>query len=157
VGPADDAVARPPRHLEWAGEHKGVFDTNVVVSTLVFGRRLLWLRRAWADGSITPIVCRETVTELLRVPAYQEFRLDGDEGDLLLADYLPFSEVVSLTNPLPDLPIARRYRDDAIFLHLAISSRADLLVSGGKDPTVLSVAYQVVSPTQFHDRLNREE
>jgi putative PIN family toxin of toxin-antitoxin system len=136
---------------------RAVFDTNVVVSTLVFGRRLLWLRRAWANGSVIPIVCRETVTELLRVLTYPKFRLDTNERDLLLADYLPFAEVVSLPNPLPDLPITCRDRDDAIFLHLAISSRADLLVSGDKDMTVLSLAYPVVSPAQFHDRLKREE
>jgi hypothetical protein len=63
---------------------------------------------------------------LLRVLAYSIFRLDADERDLLLADYLPFAEVVSLPNPLPDLPIASRERDDAIFVHLTISSGADL-------------------------------
>jgi len=106
---------------------RAVFDTNVVVSTLVFGRRLLWLRRVWADGTIIPIVCRESITELLRVLAYPKFRLDASERELLLADYLPYSEVVSLPDPLPDLPIACRDRDDSIFLLLAISSRADLL------------------------------
>jgi putative PIN family toxin of toxin-antitoxin system len=136
---------------------RAVFDTNIVVSTLLFGRRVLWLRRAWADGSITPIVCRETVIELLRVLTYPKFRLEMDERDLLLADYLPFAEVVSLPNPLPDLPIACRDRDDAIFLHLAISSGADIVVSGDKDLTVLSLAYPVVSPTQLHDRLKRKE
>jgi uncharacterized protein len=136
---------------------RAVFDTNVVVSPLVFGRRPLWLRRAWVDGSITPIVCRETVTELLRVLTYPKFRLHTDERDLLLFDYLPFAEVVSLPNPLPDLPIVCRDRDDAIFLHLAISSRADLVVSGDKDLTVLSLAYPVVSPNQLHDRLKRKE
>ena len=48
---------------------RAVFDTDVVLSALVFGRRLRWLRRAWADGTVAPIVCRETVTELLRVLA----------------------------------------------------------------------------------------
>jgi hypothetical protein len=78
---------------------RAVFDTNVVVSTLVFGRRLLWLRRVWADGTIIPIVCRESITELLRVLAYPKFRLDASERELLLADYLPYSEVVSLPDP----------------------------------------------------------
>ena len=136
---------------------RAVFDTNVVVSTLVFGRRLLWLRRAWADGTITPIVCRETITELLRVLSYPKFRLDASERGLLLADYLPYSKVVPLPDPLPDLPIACRDRDDSIFLLLVICSRADLLVGGDRDLTVLWSAYPVVSPTQLHDRLQRDE
>ena len=50
---------------------RAVFDSNVVLSALVFGRRLFWLRRAWASGAVTPIACRETVTELVRVLAYR--------------------------------------------------------------------------------------
>jgi predicted nucleic acid-binding protein len=30
---------------------RAVFDTNVVVSALIFGRRLAWLRQAWASGA----------------------------------------------------------------------------------------------------------
>ena len=56
---------------------RAVLDSNVVLSALVFGRRLFWLRRAWASGAVTPIACRETVTELLRVLAYPKFRLDA--------------------------------------------------------------------------------
>ncbi len=156
MGEATVAIAQP-RATCRSVHKRAVFDTNVVVSTLVFGRRLLWLRRAWADGTIVPIVCRETITELRRVLTYPKFRLDASEQELLLADYLPYSEVVSLPDPLPDLPIACRDRDDSIFLLLAISSRADLLVSGDRDLTVLSLAYPVVSPTQLHDGLKRNE
>jgi hypothetical protein len=56
---------------------RAVFDTNVVVSALVFGGRLRWLRAAWAAQAVTPVVCRETVTELLRVLAYPKFHLRG--------------------------------------------------------------------------------
>jgi putative PIN family toxin of toxin-antitoxin system len=131
-----------------------VFDTNVVVSALVFGRRLQWLRSVWADGSVVPVVCRETVTELLRVLSYPKFDLDVAERELLLADYLPFAEIVPLPNPPPVLPIDCRDRNDAVFLHLAISSHADFLVSGDKDLTTLSKAYQVISPSMLRDRLH---
>jgi hypothetical protein len=50
-----------------------VFDTNVVVSALVFGGRLRWLRQAWVSGAVMPIVCRETTTspcpDLPEIPA----------------------------------------------------------------------------------------
>ena len=40
--------------------------------------------------------------------------------------------------PLPELPVACRDRDDAVFLHLAVTSNADLLISGDNDLTVLA-------------------
>ena len=134
---------------------RAVFDTNVVLPALVSGRRLLWLRRAWADGAVTPIVCRETVTELLRVLAYPRFRLDAAEREALLADYLPFAEIVPLPDPCPcaDLPLSCRDRDDAAFLHLARASGAAFLVSGESDLTVLAAAYLVISPAMLRERL----
>ena len=129
-----------------------VFDTNVVVSALVFGSRLAWLRQAWARGAVTPIVCRETVAELLRVLAYKKFRLDAVSRDLLLADYLPFVETAALPDTPPLLPLACRDRDDVVFLHLAIDSRADFLVSGDADLTVLASAYPVLSPAALRQR-----
>lgn len=125
---------------------RAVFDTNVVISALVFGRRLLWLRRVWASGAVIPVVCRETAGELLRVLSYPKFRLDAMERENLLADYLPFAEIAVLPQPLPVLPAACRDRDDAVFLHLAIASRAELLVSGDADLTALAGAYRVASP-----------
>jgi predicted nucleic acid-binding protein len=58
---------------------RAVFDTNVVVSALVFGRRLAWLRQAWASGQVVPLLCRPTAEELLRVLAYPKFRLTPAE------------------------------------------------------------------------------
>ena len=133
---------------------RAVLDTNVVVSALVFGRRLQWLRQAWASGAIVPIVCRETISELLRVLAYAKFRLAAAERDALLEDYLPFAEVVRLPEPLPELPVACRDRDDAVFLHLAIASGADCLVSGDADLAVLASAFAVVTPDAFRQHLD---
>lgn len=130
-----------------------MFDTNVVISALVFGGRLRWLREAWAARLVSPVICRETITELLRVLAYPKFRLDAAEQGLLLAEYLPFAETAVLPNPRPELPLRCRDRDDAIFLHLAIMSRADLLVSGDADLTDLQTAYPVVSPSALQARL----
>ena len=115
---------------------RAVFDTNVVVFTLVFGRRLAWLRHAWTAKRMTPVVCRQTVNEVLRVFAYPKFRLDSAERLLLLEDYLPFAEVVAMPDP-PALPVECRDRTDAIFLQLALASGADALVSGDADLTSL--------------------
>ena len=116
---------------------RAVFDTNVVVSALVFGRRLAWLRTLWARGAVTPVLCRETTAELLRVLAYPKFRLDRTELEALLEDYLPFGEIVRLPRPLPALPVVCRDRDEAAFLHLSRASGADFLVSGDQDLAAL--------------------
>jgi putative PIN family toxin of toxin-antitoxin system len=134
---------------------RAVFDTNVIVSALVFGGRLLWLRRVWANGTVIPIMCRETVTELLRVLAYPKFRLTDAERDALLGDYLPFGETVTLPTDLPVLPRACRDRNDAVFLHLCIASQADMLVSGDADLTVLASIYPVASPATLRERLGQ--
>jgi putative PIN family toxin of toxin-antitoxin system len=89
------------------------------------------------------------------VLAYPKFRLNAAERELLLADYLPFAEIVRLPQPLPDLPAACRDRDDAVFLHLAIAAGADLLISGDADLAVLRQAYPVASPAALRKRLGQ--
>jgi putative PIN family toxin of toxin-antitoxin system len=106
-----------------------VFDTNIVLSALVFGRRLAWLRGAWARGVVVPVVCRETTAELLRVLSYPKFELTRTERGLLLAEYLPFAEVARLPASLPILPVACRDRDDVVFIQLAVAAKIDWLVS----------------------------
>ncbi|MBV8457521.1 MAG: putative toxin-antitoxin system toxin component, PIN family [Acetobacteraceae bacterium] len=147
---------RVPADRNRPGTLRAVFDTNVVVSALVFGVRLRWLRHAWAAGPVTPVVCRETVAELLRVLAYLKFRLDKVEQELLLADYLPFAETAWLPDPPAELALGCRDRDDAVFLQLAIASRADLLVSGDADLTALAAIYPVASPSTLRSRMEQQ-
>lgn len=46
-----------------------VLDTNIVLSALLFtSGRLAWIRHAWQGRQLQPLVCRETVNELLLVP-----------------------------------------------------------------------------------------
>lgn len=135
-----------------------VFDTNVVVSALVFGRRLAWLRTVWARGAVTPVVCRETTAELLRVLAYPKFRLDQADREALLEDYLPYAELAELPDPRPTVPIFCRDRDDMVFIELALAAGADLLVSGDGHLTELRKSLpmpRVVAVDEFRDRLGQ--
>jgi putative PIN family toxin of toxin-antitoxin system len=137
---------------------RAVFDTNVVVSALVFGRRLAWLRQAWASATVVPVVCRPTADELLRVLAYPKFHLGAAEQRLLLEDYLPFAEIVPLPDPPPALPVVCRDRDDAVFLQLALGAGAEVLVSGDADLAVLQGAtpVRVISAADLKARLDRD-
>lgn len=133
-----------------------VFDTNIVLSALVFGRRLAWLRGAWARGTAIPVICGETTAELLRVLAYPKFQPTPSERDLLLAEYLPFAEAAQLPEPLPVLPVACRDRDDVVFIQLAMAAKVDCLVSGDSDLGVLRdvAPVPIASADELRRRLN---
>ena len=106
-----------------------VFDTNTVVSALLFEHgQLSWLRDQWRSGAVAALVSRPTIDELIRVLAYPKFDLDKTEIEALLADYLPFTNAVTV----PSQPQSPRCGDvnDQMFVDLAIQGQADILVTG---------------------------
>jgi putative PIN family toxin of toxin-antitoxin system len=110
-----------------------VIDTNCIISALIFSKQpLAWLRHSWQNGEITPLVSKETIEELLRVLTYPKFKLSLQEQELLLADFLPYTEIIKIDVVPEDLPKIRDEHDQ-IFLVLAVVSDADYLVSGDKD------------------------
>jgi len=132
-----------------------VLDTNVVLSALVFEEgRLAWLRRAWMTGACVPLVSRATVEELLRALAYPKFGLSREDREELLGDYLPFSESVTGTGMVEDLPECTD-PDDQKFLELASVGRARFLVTG--DKALLSLRercpFRIVRPVEVRDSL----
>ena len=137
----------------WSNEpFRTVVDTNVVVSALLFsGGSIAWLRVAWADGSIVPVVSRNTLQVLVRVLAYPRFRLNPDDREELLGDYVPYTQLIE-TAPQHDTP---RCRDphDQIFVDVAVSARADALVSGDRHLHELgpSLTTPVWSPAELRE------
>ena len=134
-----------------------VFDTNVVISALVFpGRRLSWLRRAWVTAELVPLASQETISELLRVLEYPKFRLAQEERLELLGDYLPFCHSVDIGRALPDLPRCGN-PDDQKFLELAAAGEADWLITG--DPHLLTLVgqtrFSILEPARARDRLSK--
>jgi putative PIN family toxin of toxin-antitoxin system len=128
------ATTAPPR---W------VLDTNVVLSALIRpGGDTGRLRLAWQAGILVPIVATATIAELLRVLTYPTFKLTPDEQHDLLADYLPWTEVVSIPQPPPPTPPCRD-PDDLKFLQLAIAARADALVTGDADLLATAPAFPI--------------
>lgn len=114
-----------------------VFDTNVVLSALLFaGPATRRLRGLWQQGACTPLVSTATAGELVRVLAYPKFRLSRSEQEELLADYLPHATVVALPVPPPPVP-ACRDPYDMPFLQLAAFGKA-VLVTGDRDLLVLA-------------------
>jgi len=113
--------------------HRVVLDTNCIISALLFSQqKMAWLRHSWQNKHITPLASKDTVNELMRVLAYPKFTLDKDEQALLLADFLPYAEIVVIDQIPEGLPLIRD-KDDQMFLILAVTGEADVLVSGDAD------------------------
>ena len=131
-----------------------VFDTNTVISTLVFDlRSLVWLRQHWRDGGCVPIVSYATVTELTRVLGYAKFRLSAEKCLQLQADYLPYCEAV---DPTGKCPVQCRDAKDQRFLDLAESGKADILVTGDDDLLVLAAqtSFVIETPEEYRRRVS---
>ena len=115
-----------------------VLDTNVVLSALLFrGGPAAQVRTAWMAGQFVPLASSATAQELVRVLAYPKFKLTADEQHDLLADYLPWVQIVDIPDPPPATPHCRD-PFDVPFLHLAIAGKAHTLVSGDKDLLALA-------------------
>jgi len=113
----------------------------LVLSALVFSTgTVAALRHGWQREHFIPLVSASTAGELIRVLAYPKFRLSSEEQEYLLADYLPFCETVSVTNPPPPTPPCRD-SFDVQFLEAAVAGKADLLITGDKDLLDLRSAF----------------
>lgn len=126
-----------------------VFDTNVVVSALLFGHgRSAWFRHLWSE--VTPLVSRDTVAELMRVLSCPKFKLDSVDIEVLLGEYLPLTTVVQVPSSRNDFPVCAN-PDDQMLIDLAYAGCADLLVSGDRDLLLMAVScpFKIVSMDQL--------
>jgi putative PIN family toxin of toxin-antitoxin system len=133
-----------------------VLDTNAIISALLFKHgKLVWLRHAWQAARFVPLVNHDTASELVRVLGYPKFELTRPEQETLLAEFLPFAEVVSGRTSTAGLP---KVRDpgDIIFLTLARKAKADAVVSGDADLQAIRDKLQgipTLSPAEFSAKL----
>jgi len=128
-----------------------VFDTNTVLSALLFGHgQLSWLRDHWRSNDVITLVSRPTVDELIRVLAYPKFDLDKVEIEALLADYLPFTEVV-LVSSQAQSPQCRD-SDDQMFVDLAIQGQADVLVTGDRALLAMDFGVAIENAANYRRR-----
>lgn len=133
-----------------------VLDSNCLVSALIFSSgRMSWLRQAWQEGRIVPVVCTETVRDLVRVLAYPKFRLEKEEIESLLGEFLPWARTVKLSMPCDGME-SLRDRDDAVFIQLARQTGAAFLVSGDRHLLELKglvPGVRIVSPGELQNEL----
>ena len=131
-----------------------VFDTTTVISALLFANgRLAWLRQHWRESGGVPLISRATTAELTRVLGYPKFRLSQEDRRELLAEYLPYCEVIELTERCV---LMCRDANDQPFLDLAQSGRADLLVSGDRDLLAMAgqTTFLIENPEDYRRRVS---
>lgn len=134
-----------------------VFDTNVVLSALLFpAGRLAWLRQHWREGGVVPLISPATARELTRVIGYSKFRLSEQYRMELLAMYIPYCESF---NPVDKCLIECRDTKDQSLLDLAQSGKADALVTGDKDLLALAgqTAFLIETPEEYRGRVSGTE
>ncbi len=134
---------------------RAVFDTNTLVSSLIF-KKDSWtkLRGVWKENIVVPLVCRETTLELIKVFAYPKFNVTTDEREALISEFLPYSETFSLNTETKNLPPCRDEKDQ-IFLELAFQAQAEYLITGDRDILEYDapVDYNIISVKDFLDTL----
>jgi putative PIN family toxin of toxin-antitoxin system len=135
--------------MSTASKARVVFDTNVVLSALLFTHgQLSWLVGHWQAGNCVPLVSHATAAELTRILAYPKFRLTADEQLEALASYIPYCEAVEIANYCP---VLCRDAKDQPLLDLAQSGKADLLVTGDEDLLALAgqTAFVIETPEEY--------
>ncbi|MCL4757576.1 MAG: putative toxin-antitoxin system toxin component, PIN family [Rhodocyclaceae bacterium] len=134
---------------------RAVVDSNVLISAALSSgsppsRIVLWLL---AHGRL--IFCDETFTELdsrLWRPKFDRY-LSLEKRQLLLHDLSAIAEWVKL--PDTNRPALSRDPDDDKFVHLALTAKADWLISGDRDLLDLPPipGLQILSPTEALDAI----
>jgi putative PIN family toxin of toxin-antitoxin system len=110
---------------------KAVFDTNILVSALLFKSELAGIVDLWKKGRIIPILSKETFAEFKAVLEYPKFSLTRQEIKVIIEEaVLPYFEVIEVTDNIKG--ICRDFDDDK-FIACAVSASADFIVSGDKD------------------------
>jgi hypothetical protein len=126
-----------------------VLDTNVLVSALLFRGELSAIHSLWKKGRVTPLISRQTFSEIQRVLNYPKFKLSRKEIESILEEeILPFFDIVE---PAPEIYRICRDPDDDKFLSCAVSGQAEYVVSGDKDLLILKKFYSVtiITPLDF--------
>ncbi|HEY1207863.1 MAG TPA: putative toxin-antitoxin system toxin component, PIN family [Terracidiphilus sp.] len=132
-----------------AKRQRVVFDTNTVISALVFtAGRLVWLREHWRERRSIALVSHVTVAELKRVLGYRKLKLSAEYQYELLSDYLSYCETIEVKEICP---IQCRDAKDQPLLDLAQSGKADILVTGDRDLLALAgqTAFLIETPEAY--------
>lgn len=131
-----------------------VFDTNVIISALLFNASLPGKAFTRALGHGVILISRSLIEELRRVLARDRFDryVTREERDRFLVSLVRTAELVEVAEPVRE---CRDPKDDQT-LELAVSGNASCIVTGDADLLVLNPFHNVkiVTPAQLIDLLD---
>lgn len=134
-------MSRRPRAL--TVPQRAVIDPSLILRALTLSDdESRGLRRAWQQGLLRPLVSPDLAATLMRALAYPALRLSEEEQQELLADFLPFVEVVK--------PVASARASRATGAPLAHQMLVELALQG--DATVLLSDDMVLSDWSTNSR-----
>ncbi len=112
-----------------------VLDTNILISALIFTGVLSKIANLWKDGSIVPVLTKQTFDEFREVLHYPKFSLTKTEiSTIIRQEILPYFEVVKAARSIKG--VCRDPQDDK-FISCAVAARAAYIVTGDEDLLVL--------------------
>lgn len=126
-----------------------LFDTNVIISAALFNRSVPGKALIWAlqNGTILmSIALSEELADVLGRPRFDSY-ISYQEREKFLMALLDASELVEVVD---QIQVCRDPKDDKI-LELAVSGKADYIVTGDDDLLVLNPfqGVSIITPTDF--------
>lgn len=134
-----------------------VLDTNSVLMPITRTTSSdIWLREAWEQQRIVPLISNDTEAELIRVLRNHRFGIPEEQITDAATAYLDYCERVSILGPPPETPICRD-PSDQMFLVLAHQAATDYLVT--KDPDLLTLSEEseipIITPAELRVIMRR--
>jgi uncharacterized protein len=126
-----------------------VLDTNVLVSAILLKGRLSRFQELWKNGTLSPLLSKETFQEFKTVLSYPKFSLSKDEIKAIMEDeLLPYFEVIDIKEKIHG--VCRDPNDD-MFLSVAVNAQTPYVVTGDKDLLALRKykSIKIVSPQEY--------
>nr|CUM61647.1 Nucleotide binding protein PINc [Planktothrix agardhii] len=131
-----------------------VVDTNVLISALLFKNSIPFRAIELAEKQGIILYSEATLNELEQVLNRKKFNkyLSLEDRQVFLLKFISTSELVSITEKIA---VCRDEKDNK-FLELAVSSNANVIVTGDLDLLVLNPfqAVEIVTPDIFIDRFS---
>lgn len=126
-----------------------VFDTNAIVSALLFNGSVPGQAFFWALSRGKILVSEALIRELNNVVRRDKFHryFSHEERDQFLGSLIRESDLVEISE---QIRVCRDYKDNQI-LELAVSGNASLIITGDADLLVLGPfdGIEIVTPAEF--------
>ncbi|MGD9347291.1 MAG: putative toxin-antitoxin system toxin component, PIN family [Candidatus Aminicenantes bacterium] len=128
---------------------KIVIDTNVFISAILFRSPTSRLVSLWQKNAISVLISSAVLKEYTRALAYPKFKLANTEiGGVVERELLPYVHPVKVKR---SLNIVTEDPSDNKFLELAVTGKADYILSGDKHLLDLKNfrAIKIMTPAEF--------